>query len=295
MNSSGSSLSNSSSSDISFRFSDNSDISDSTGDFSDAAGDVFFEEIQIRSKKLRKGRTRRQSVASVSTNPEEEAYVMVLQNRCDLYDDKIPMISSTGSHDITFIVGTEKKPVHAIRDVIATRGRMLYLHILSCEENTQALKKAKRSPLKKTFAKLNKLSCVKPDDEVFQELKIPMETFDPESFQRLMNFIHCGTLTVDASTVIGLLNAGYMFGFPEIQQACWDFALGCVIREDNLRDMLMSARRYSDQTMTQKLMSTMHQYAHDYKDCFSHSHALQEIAHEIFQQRPTQDAETSVT
>lgn len=296
MNSNGVSFCNSSCSDISLVNGDincgNGDISDVTCDPSDDInGNVYFEETRMRNKKRQKTLSRRLSATSVSTNPEEEAYVMVLQNRCGLSDEQISMFSSSDKYDVTFIVGIEEKqPVHAIREVLATRGRLLYQHVLTYEENSKTLKNAKRSSLKRTIDKLNKLSCVKPDGDVMRKLIIPMETFDPDSFQRLITYIHSGTLTVDASTVVGLLNAGSMFGFPELQKACWDFALGCVVRADNLQDMLSSVRRYSEHKITQKLMSTMHQYAHDYKDLFSHTQTLREMAHELLHERQKQEA-----
>lgn len=50
------------------------------------------------------------------------------------------------------------------------------------------------------------------------------------------------------------MNAAFMFELPEVQLACWDFAIGCLVRPDNLQDMLNSAKLYADHKMTQELL-----------------------------------------
>ena len=55
----------------------------------------------------------------------------------------------------------------------------------------------------------------------------------------------------------GTMNAAYMFGFPEVQRACWDFAVGCVERHDNLSDIFRSAKLYAEHKMTRLLMRTV--------------------------------------
>ncbi|XP_052801739.1 serine-enriched protein-like [Mya arenaria] len=226
---------------------------DSLGDLSDSSVD---RERSFLSRLPR--RHRRQSATSVSTNPGEDAYVMVLQNRQGLCDDLRSIVTSRDVCDVTFLVGEERKPVHGVRAVIATRSKLLYDLIVSHEKNRNKDSKRHCSRVKRTLYKLN---CASSRRHLMKtsstRLTIPMTSFDPESFQKLLNYIHSGTLSVDARTVIGLLNAAYMFGFPELRQACWDFALGCTARADNLSDLLASAKMYHNHKMTILLLKTI--------------------------------------
>lgn len=62
-------------------------------------------------------------------------------------------------------------------------------------------KKSKINHLKKKMAQLACASGRRPN--VPGKLTVPIETFDYESFQKLIIYIHCGTLTVDARSVVG--------------------------------------------------------------------------------------------
>lgn len=236
--------------------------SSSESDISASSGCVCLE-AEASFRRYRRRISRRESITSVSTNPEEEAYVMVLQNRQGLYDD-FRSITSLRDGDVTFLVGKERKEMKGVRAIISSRSSLLGDLISSFEMNKMTAKKRKQSQIRKALDKINKLRCATASrrqcdkgNGVRRNLVIPMETFDPESFQRFLNYIHCGTLTVDASTVIGLLNAAYMFHLPEVQQACWNFALGCVVRTDNLNDLFISARRYAEHRMTNELLKTI--------------------------------------
>ena len=63
---------------------------------------------------------------SVSTNPGEDAYVMVLQNKNGLFRDFRSVLASKDLCDITFLVGEERRPVIAVRAVIAARSRCVF-------------------------------------------------------------------------------------------------------------------------------------------------------------------------
>ncbi|XP_045173203.2 serine-enriched protein-like [Mercenaria mercenaria] len=265
--------------------------SSSDSDISSNSGSMCFETDGSFQRKRRR-RIRQDSITSVSTNPEEEAYVMVLQNRQGLYDDIRSMTTLKDINDVTFLAGEEQKPVDGVRTLISTRNRLLGQLISSFEKNKKVAVCAKRSKLRKTINKLNKLSCVhtsrrendKQSDLKKKLLIIPMKAFDHESFQRFINYIHCGTLTIDSGTVIGLLNAAYMFDVPEVRQACWDFALGCVVRTDNLNDLFTSARKYTDHKMTNELMKTMKKYSVEHPHILEHSRSLSELAKAVFKE-----------
>ncbi|WAR03834.1 GPRS-like protein [Mya arenaria] len=190
---------------------------DSLGDLSDSSVD---RERSFLSRLPR--RHRRQSATSVSTNPGEDAYVMVLQNRQGLCDDLRSIVTSRDVCDVTFLVGEERKPVHGVRAVIATRSKLLYDLIVSHEKNRNKDSKRHCSRVKRTLYKLN-----------------------------------CASSRRHLMKTSRLLNAAYMFGFPELRQACWDFALGCTARADNLSDLLASAKMYHNHKMTILLLKTI--------------------------------------
>ena len=48
-----------------------------------------------------------------------------------------------------------------------------------------------------------------------------------------------------------------MFGLPEVQQACWDFALGCTARTDNFEDLMAASRFYINHKQTALLFQTV--------------------------------------
>lgn len=256
--------------------------SGSDSDLSGSSGSAIFESEALQRYRRRHNRRRRESAASVSTSPDEEAYVMVLQNKMGSGEDVKNMASLKNVYDVTFLVGEEKKPVHGVRAIISEKSSFLQQLIESFEKNEKAIKPSNTSKFRRSFAKLRKLtrSSGRSKFPSGQRLVIPMVTYDAEAFQRLMAYIHCGTLTVDASTVIGLMNAAYMFEFPEVLRACWDFAMGCAVRTDNLLDLLLSAQKYKHHKMTIELMKEMKQRKAEYPDILLYEETLNTLAGE---------------
>lgn len=265
------------------------DTGSSSSTLSSSCGSIDDRLIRPRQ---RVKRIRQDSITSVSTNPDEDAYVMVLQNRQGLYAN---VKSSTSSlkeeNDVKFLVGEDQTPVNGVRSILTKRNRLLGQLITSFEKNKKAVEIAKSSKVKKTLNKLNKLSCINTGlrsgttaDDKRKKLVVPMKAFDSDCFQRFINYLHTGTLTIDSSTVIGLLNAAYMFDVPEVQQACWNFALGCFVRTDNLYDLLSSAQRYSEHKMTIDLIKTMETYTNDHPEVLLHSRSLENLADLVFSQ-----------
>ncbi|KAL4223583.1 hypothetical protein ACF0H5_017053 [Mactra antiquata] len=243
----------------------------SDSDISESSIDVCLEP-EASMLRYRQRRQRRSSVNSVSTNPEEDTYVMVLQNKTDI----VKTSSLRDLSDVTFLVGPDRKPVSCIRAVIARKSSVLEDLMLSFERNHK--KQGKKSSIKKAFKKINNLNCAhqRRKGDTGDMLTMPIDSFDADTFQRLMNYVHCGTLTVDPATVVGLINAAYMFELPEVQHACWDFALGCLIRPDNLQDILNSAKVYADHKMTQELLVQMRQFIANNADRIMYSRFFEE-------------------
>jgi len=75
--------------------------------------------------------------------------------------------------------------------------------VLAHEQKQTKHKNSKISHLKK---KITKFTCASQRRHTMGgqgKLTIEVDTFDYESFQRLILYIHCGSLTVDARSVVG--------------------------------------------------------------------------------------------
>ncbi|KAH3891694.1 hypothetical protein DPMN_015799 [Dreissena polymorpha] len=249
--------------------------SSSDSDINDTCSELSWE--RERRQYRQSHRNRRFSATSVCTNPEEDVYVMVLQNRQGLSEDLKSIFTLKDICDVTFLVGEDRKPIKGVRAIIASRSKVLYELISAHEKSPRHSKYSKRSLLMKTLSRLSCTGVRHRTVDSWRELTIPMTSFDPESFQRLMNYIHSGTLTVDSRTVIGLLNAAYTFGFPEMRQACWDFALGCTARADNLQDMFESIAIYKSHKMTVSLMKMLKNYVEGCPALNSYTALIEEI------------------
>ncbi|XP_060566940.1 uncharacterized protein LOC132725778 [Ruditapes philippinarum] len=132
------------------------DTGSSSSTLSSSCGSIDDRLIRPRQ---RVKRIRQDSITSVSTNPDEEAYVMVLQNRQGLYAN---VKSSTSSlkeeNDVMFLVGEDQTPVNGVRSILTKRNRLLGQLITSFEKNKKAVEIAKSSKVKKTLKNLkNKL------------------------------------------------------------------------------------------------------------------------------------------
>lgn len=63
------------------------------------------------------------AILSVCTKPEEDVYVMVLQNRQGLCEDLKSIFTLKDICDVTFLVGENRKPIQGIRAIIASRSK----------------------------------------------------------------------------------------------------------------------------------------------------------------------------
>jgi len=88
--------------------------------------------------------------------------------------------------------------------VLIYHCRLLFDLISSYENNHTNVKK---TPTRRAVKLWAKLSCTSGRshhvDAMKKKLTIPMTSFDAQSFQRLMTYIHSGTLTIDPRTVMG--------------------------------------------------------------------------------------------
>ncbi|XP_062621453.1 serine-enriched protein-like [Saccostrea cucullata] len=190
-------------------------------------------------------------------------FIMVLKNRYELCEDLKYVISVPDLCDVMFLVGPEKIPVYGIRAILATRSRLMYQMILKSRNQTNTAVK-ETSTLKRGIQSVKKALARKkctPQKEKSapQSVTIEIKDFDISVFERLMRYIHCGVVSVDARTVIGMINAAKMFEFPDLHTACWEFAMEC-LRADTLPLLLEGATQYSQYKETRKLMQKVLSY-----------------------------------
>ncbi|XP_071966103.1 serine-enriched protein-like isoform X2 [Antedon mediterranea] len=149
--------------------------------------------------------------------------------------------------DVIFIVGDEKEPICGIRAILAARSRvfhkMLYTH---CRSD---------SPKKRTnmMRKLRKSGSTEEFAESSHPRTVVIKEFDPNVFHQLVEYVHTGCVTLQAETVIGLMNAADHYGLDELRRACIGF-MHCCINEDTVCTILCSAEKYIQYKSTKSLV-----------------------------------------
>uniref|UniRef100_A0A914W6K0 BACK domain-containing protein n=1 Tax=Plectus sambesii TaxID=2011161 RepID=A0A914W6K0_9BILA len=80
-----------------------------------------------------------------------------------------------------------------------------------------------------------------------------IDEFEADVFKQLLEYIHTGSTVLDASTVVGLMNAADHFSLNDLRRACFDFANSC-IRCDTVCALLTAAEKYIQYKSTKVLM-----------------------------------------
>ncbi|XP_033725003.1 serine-enriched protein-like [Pecten maximus] len=100
--------------------------------------------------------------------------------------------------DVTFHVGPQKTPIHGVKAILGTRSRVLYGMILKAERELEKTQKTKPKHMKS-----KKQKAEKTDQPT--RLSINVDTYEPDVFRRIIQFVHSGSVNVDSSSVIGLI------------------------------------------------------------------------------------------
>ncbi|KAK3610073.1 hypothetical protein CHS0354_032159 [Potamilus streckersoni] len=192
---------------------------------------------------------------------------MVVKDSC-LSDDMRSIISVPELCDIIFLVGPQRMPVYGLRAILSARSRIFGLMIASHQTKLQTHRG-------KNSAITNTLSCVRTiarrrsshhgQDNV-TKLTIPIEDFEPDIFEHLMTYVHAGTVTIEPTTVVGLLNAAQVFGFTQLYRSCLDFVLSCIPEQRSMEAMLISATHYYGFKSTKLILKMVKTYMNDYPD-----------------------------
>ncbi|XP_053374297.1 serine-enriched protein-like [Mercenaria mercenaria] len=153
--------------------------------------------------------------------------------------------------DVTFIVGPREVPVHGVRAIMGTRSRIMYqlilkhMHMSAADEETNAKKnkKSKKNTCNRSVGISRSLS---------QRLVIPVKKYDSEVFRMLVQFIHCGSVTITEETVAGLFCAAAHFELSDLSKACLDFVERC-LNAGRAEKLLVYTRCYSHHKATKML------------------------------------------
>ena len=80
-----------------------------------------------------------------------------------------------------------------------------------------------------------------------------IEEFEPDVFRQLIEYIHTGCVTLQARTLLGLMNAADYYGLDELRKGCMNFVT-CCINVDTVCALLASAERYIQYKCTKSLV-----------------------------------------
>jgi hypothetical protein len=80
-----------------------------------------------------------------------------------------------------------------------------------------------------------------------------IEEFEPDVFRQLIEYIHTGCVTLQARTLLGLMNAADYYGLEELRRGCINFVT-CCINVDTVCALLASAERYIQYKCTKSLV-----------------------------------------
>lgn len=83
--------------------------------------------------------------------------------------------------------------------------------------------------------------------------------FEPTVFKELLQYAHCGTVVLEARTLLGLTNAADHFGLEELKVACRGFLDKCM-SNDTVVALLSSAEKYIQYKATRIFVQKIFEY-----------------------------------
>ncbi|XP_060067384.1 serine-enriched protein-like [Ylistrum balloti] len=223
--------------------------------------------------------TSRKSDASEGTywsNEQTKPNIMIVKDTRGLCEDLKYVISVPDLCDVTFLVGEDRLPVYGVKAILATRSRHMYQLLLAATRDAKKKSEKNKSVVKKAFKKIQHLLSPSSseklktmyNDQVVQKVTVEVKNFDVTVFERFMCYVHCGTVAVDISNVVGLMNAAHTYDFPELRDACWEFANN-YIKPDTLTQLTCTAGTYIHFKYTRMLMQKIRQFLNKTPDITS--------------------------
>ena len=86
---------------------------------------------------------------------------------------------------------------------------------------------------------------------------VVVDEFDYDIFKRVLEYAHTGYITIQARTLLGIVNAADHFQMPDLVEACMNF-LSEAISPDNVCSMLSHAEKYTRYFQTDSARLAMH-------------------------------------
>lgn len=142
--------------------------------------------------------------------------------------------------DVTFKVGADRVPVYGVKAILGTRSKPLYNLILKKQKEMENSKDAKK---RKGTRSLDKIV-------------IAVKKYEVEDFQKIIQFIHSGSVDINSSCVAGLLCGSTQFGLDDLESACWDF-VNHSIKSGSISNVVSSAKNYCHYKAGQRLLETV--------------------------------------
>ncbi|VDI07523.1 Hypothetical predicted protein [Mytilus galloprovincialis] len=142
--------------------------------------------------------------------------------------------------DVMFLVGPQRIPVYGLKSILGIRSRvfcdMFVKQSRECMNNKKKMKKSKDE--KKT--------------ESSTKTTIIIDSYDIEVFRLFLLFLHCGSVTMDASTIVGLLCCAVEFDIADLKRACFEF-VGTCLSSASTKTVLKETLCYDDHSAAQEL------------------------------------------
>ena len=113
--------------------------------------------------------------------------------------------------------------------------------------------------------KKKKPSGLKPSDGYIEkydfkgQVTVIVKDFESEVFKQLVEFIHTGSVILQARTLLGLMNAANHYGLEDLKMACIHFMERCVTT-DTVCSLLTSAEKYIQYKSTKILVQKMFEF-----------------------------------
>ncbi|XP_063423928.1 serine-enriched protein-like [Mytilus trossulus] len=171
---------------------------------------------------------------------------MNFQNTMDLSSHLRYIISMPELCDVTFLIGSQKVPVYGVKAIMGTRSRVLYNIILKKQRELEFSAKNPKVQTKKKFK----------TPKTNHHLTIPVSKYLLEDFQKIVEYLHCGTVDISASNVAGLLCGASQFELGDLRTACLDYIEHCS-RIGSISLLIPSAKRYSHHSSGKTLISVI--------------------------------------
>lgn len=141
--------------------------------------------------------------------------------------------------DVTVHVGPQPLHVHGLKAVIGSRSQILQDKILQ-QYNQQLLRRSK-----------------KRDSHNRDGVNIFINNYDFEVFRQFVDFLHTGSIVMDATTVVGLACAATEYSVPELESACFGYFKRCTNTTSNIQILQCEIDKYNSHSKTDTIRALL--------------------------------------